>query len=111
MSSAARPPHCGREVVESDVPLSTADEIAQQGRVRALAALMGGDASELEQRPSVLVVEGELLGWDRSRLRESVAGGGEPLVHALDRTRLVDQDPTSSYSSCRRHHWYGLVWG
>jgi hypothetical protein len=62
------------KLVEGRAILGTPDEVAEEWRIRPLAALMGGDAGELEERSDSVVLELELLRRHTACPRERIAG-------------------------------------
>jgi NAD(P) transhydrogenase subunit alpha len=96
--------HEGAEI--SALPaMDEADEVADEGRIRPLAALVGGDARQLEQLVDLLLRQLETGRVLAALGGEAVACARKPLVH----TQPQDSQPTAllelvpQWELCRRN--------
>src|SRR5438034_2476287 len=84
-ASGLRSGNRGCELVDAVCALRAPNEVAEQRRVRAIAADVCRDPREVEQRPSLFIRELELGGVDAGCFREGVARVAQPGIHGGDR--------------------------
>ena len=89
------------DLVEARRGSGATDQVAEERRVSAVAALVRREAGDLEQLADIVVAQFEVAGFDSGHTRGGVTRRDEPGVHAPDSATLRTMAHAAPYSIAR----------